>query len=194
MDSKNVTASKPKVTGSIHRAPLGTTLPTDATTALNEAFKSLGYVSEEGVSNSNTASSDKTKAWGGDVVLDAQTEKPDTFKWTLIEALNVEVLKSVYGDDNVSGDLEKGITVKANSQEQKEHAWVVDMILKDAVKRIVIPRGKVTEVGEIVYSSKAIGYGTTISASPDTAGNTHYEYIVATSSESSEEGTEQKSS
>ena len=44
-DAKNVTAAKPKVGGAVWRAPLGTTLPTDAKTALDKAFKSLGYIS-----------------------------------------------------------------------------------------------------------------------------------------------------
>lgn len=188
MDSNNVTASKPKITGAIYRAPVGTALPTDAVTALNAAFKSLGYVSGDGVTNANSPSSEQTKAWGGDVVLDSQTEKPDTFKWTLIEAMNPEVLKTVYGDKNVTGTLAEGITVKANREEQAVHAWVVDMILKGAVKRIVIPRGKVVEVDEIVYSSKAVGYGTKVSAYPDTSGQTHYEYIKANTETASEGG------
>ena len=34
-DAKKVTVSKPKVGGAVYRAPLGTTPPTDATTALD---------------------------------------------------------------------------------------------------------------------------------------------------------------
>lgn len=179
MDSKKVTAAQPKTGGAAFRAPVGTALPTDATTALNDAFESLGYLSVDGLVNANSPSSDKAKAWGGDTVLNFQTDKPDTFKFTMIEALNVAVLKSVYGDANVTGTMEAGITIKANSQDQEEYAWVFDMVLRGNVaKRIVIPQASVTEVAEIAYAdNKAVGYGTTISATPDTNGNTHYEYI-----------------
>lgn len=36
--------------GNVHVAPIGTVLPTNATMALNAAFKSLGYIDEDGVS------------------------------------------------------------------------------------------------------------------------------------------------
>lgn len=177
--AENVSTAKPAAGGAIYSAPKGTTLPTDVSTPLDPAFKSLGYISEDGMTNSNSPSSDSIKAWGGDTVVTTQTEKPDTFGYTLIEATNTDVLKEIYGDANVTGDLETGITIKANSKELSEHAIVADMILKDGVrKRVVVPSGKVTEVGDITYGdSDAIGYETTLSATPDETGNTHYEYI-----------------
>ena len=179
MDVKNVSAGKPKIGGAIFRAPLGTELPEDAKTALDAAFKELGYCSDDGITNSNSPETDNVKAWGGDTVLDLQTSKEDSFQYKLIEITNVEVLKAVYGDDNVTGTLDTGITVKANSNEAESCVWVFDMILKNAIKRIVVPSASVTEVADIVYKdSEAIGYETTIKATPDSSGNTHYEYIV----------------
>ena len=183
----NVSTGKPGVAGAIYRALLSgsPTIPTDSTTDLAEAFKCLGYVSEDGLTNSQSNDNEDIKAWGGDVVMTVKKSRKDTFKFKLIEVLSDEVLKTVFGDDNVTvtaatQSTPKKIAVASNNEDQPECCYVVEMVTQTGnPKRIVIPNGKVTEIGDIVYKDEeAVGYDITISAKADSSGNTHYEYLT----------------
>ena len=175
----NVSAGKPAVGGAASVAPLGTTLPTDATTALANTFKGLGYISEDGLVNANSPATEQIKAWGGDVVLTPMTEKQDTYQFTLIEVLNADVLGFVYGTGNVSGTLAAGITVEAKAEQDAGHVMVFDMIMRGGVlQRIVVPHAEITEIGDVEYTDgNATGYQVTITCFPDSEGVTHYTYI-----------------
>ena len=180
-NSAFVSTGKPKVGGAIFRAPKGTPLPTDATSELDKnVWKDIGFVSEDGVTNSNSRDSEDIKAWGGVTVLSSQTDVTDTWQAQFIEALNIEVLKMVFGEANVDGDLNNGITVTVNAVEAQEAAYVFDMILKGGVlKRVVLPCAKMSELGDTVYKDdEAIAYDVTLTALPDEQENMHYEYIV----------------
>lgn len=179
MNQKNVTWAKPKIGGAVFVAPIGTELPTDAVTELNTAFKNLGYLSDDGITNENSPETSFIKAWGGDTVLVQQTDKKDIFKLTLIEGLSVDVLKLIYGADNVIGNFKSGLTVEATNKEYESKTYVFEMIFKNnTLKRIVIPAGVITEIGEIKYGDEdAVGYEITILAYPDEAGTTHKEYF-----------------
>ena len=179
-----VSAGKPKVGGAIFVADTDATLPTSATATLASGFEGLGYCEESGVTQSRSSSTDSANAWGGDKVLITETDTEETTQFTLIEVMNINVLKEVFGADNVSGTLETGITIQSGADSHKARAWVIDMVLKnDALKRIVIPKGTVTEIGDVVYNdTDPIGYPITITAASDSSGNYHYEYIQAAGS------------
>lgn len=183
---ENVSTGKPKIGGAIFKAPYGTTLPTSANEELNAAFVNLGYCSDDGLTNSNSPEFEDHKAWGGDVVYSSQTEKPDTFNFSLIEILNPEVLKMIYGENNVEGeDVSSGIHVEATSEEAEECSYVFDLILRgNVLKRIVIARGKVTEVGDITYSDEDLAaYEATITCYPSgSKGKTHDEFMLKVNS------------
>lgn len=176
----NVSVGKPKIGGAAFAAPAGTAAPVNAVSELSQAYKGLGYISDEGVKNNGERSVNKIKAWGGDIVATVQTEKTDSFTMTFIESLNDNVMKMVYGKNNVSGDLSSGLTVLVNSTELDEWVLVIDMVLAagTVAKRLVIPKAKVDSISEITYEDEdVIGYQCEITALPDSAGNTHYEYF-----------------
>ena len=178
-NSANVSVGKPLAAGGIFAGPTTATIPTDATTALT-GFTGLGYVSEDGLTNTVETDTESIQAWGGDTVLTVRTSRTETFAWTFIET-NADVLAEVYGPDNVSGDLESGLTVIHNNKELPRRAYVFEILMTgDRVKRIVVPNGQITEVGDVVYTDgEAIGYEVTLSTFPDEDGNTVYEYVAS---------------
>lgn len=176
----NVTTGKPNPSGAVFVAPKGTTLPTDASTAIDTTkYTCLGYVSEDGLKNANEINVSNIKAWGGLIVYSSLDEFTDTFSLALIETLNVDVLKTVYGDANVSVDGGGKISVTVKSEMPSEKVFVFDLALRDGTaKRIIISDGIITSREEISYTdSDAVAYGITITAFPDASGSTHTEYI-----------------
>ena len=177
----NVTTGKRRVDGGIYFAAAGTTVPTDATTSLAAAFKNLGYVSEDGVTNTLSKDTNEIKEWGGDTVDTVLTGQTDTFKFKFIESFNTDTLKCIYGTSNVT-ESSGAITVTVKATDAPSGVYVIDMIQRGGrMKRIVIPNGKITELGDIVYKAdEAVGYDVTLAANLDSSGNTHYEYVGAT--------------
>ena len=181
-DTNYATTGKPKVGGAVFRAPVGTALPTNAYGKLDAGFVTMGAISEDGVTNDGSRTTEDIKDWEGNTVLTPQTEKTDKFKMSFLDTKRLAVLQAIYGDDNVSGTLETGITVKANAAELSEYVWVIDMVTTGGdPKRIVIPRGKITEIGEITYKpGEAVLFESTITAFPGSGSDqdTHKEYIM----------------
>lgn len=178
-DATKVSFGKPKSTGAVFVAPIGSTLPTNATTALDAAFKNLGYVSEDGLVNSIETDTENINAWGGDLVLVGQTNYMETFMVNLLET-NPDALKAFYGTDNVTvvGDA---ITINANSAQLPQCIVVFEIIMTGGrVKRIVVPLAQfVDRSAEITYvDGEAITYPILWQAYPDTSGNSHKEYIA----------------
>lgn len=182
-DASNVSFGKPKATGAVFVAPAGTSLPTDATTALNVAFKPLGYVSEDGLVNSVETDTENVNAWGGDLVLVGQTSFMETFMVNLIET-NADALKVYYGEDYVTVDG-TNITITQNSAQLPSVVVVFELVLTGGrVKRIVVPTAQIVDrSGEITYvDGEPISYPALFQAYPDGEGNTHTEYIAVIAS------------
>lgn len=182
-DVLNVLAGKPLTTGGVLRNPdTSGTLPTDATEALDAGLIALGYIGSDGLTETIDRTTNKIKAWGGDVVKVVQTDFSVTYGLTFFETINADVLKAVHHDDNVTTTAASPSNgtqqaIKINSLELPKSEWVFEVKDGDARIRIVVPLGQITAVGEITYSDEAvIGYPVTIEAFPDASGNQAYKY------------------
>lgn len=180
-NASNVSFGKPKATGGVWIAPAGTTLPTDGTTALATAFVNMGYISEDGYVQSIETDTEEIQAWGGDTVLTEQSSYSETHTVNFIET-NVDTLKVIYGASNVT-QAGSTITVHSTGKALEEHVVVIELVLTGGrIKRVVIPRAKIADRGgDITYDdTTAIAYPAVFSASPNSNGDYHIEYIAAT--------------
>lgn len=178
----NVTTGKRRVSGGIFWAPPGTALPTDATTALAAAFRNVGYVGEDGLTNSKSRETMNVKEWGGETVASEVTSQDESLKWKSIEYLNVDTLKAVYGAENVTVDGSGNITIVSKAGTFGQGVWAVDMALSGGrLERIVVPDGNFTDMGDIVYvGTDAVAFDLTLACNYDaTVGGTMVKYISA---------------
>ena len=188
--ARNVSVGRPnlEVSGGILVAPTGSTRPVDAETALDAAYVPLGYVGEDGVTETSERSTEEIRAWGGVKVRSVQTEYGCSISLTLIESRRAETLRTVFGEDNVvvSGGV---IAVKRNEKVLPHRQWVIDMKDGENARRLDIGYGQITEVGDVTYvDGEAISYEVTISCDPDDNGDSLIEYLSDPEGDGSGEG------
>lgn len=173
----NVSTTKGVAGGYFYSAPSTATVPTDITTALPADFVNLGFISEDGVTESIETDSESMVDMNGDTVYTASSSRTETITATLIEVKEA-ALKEIYGHDMVttSNDL---ITVKHGSHTASERIYVLELVLRDGRRwRQVVPAGQVTEVGEMsLASGELAGREITITCNVDANGVSVYDYI-----------------
>lgn len=163
------------VTGAIYFAPTGTTLPTDATTALHASFlaNNLGYISEGGITQSISEDITDIKAWqDAAVVRKIQTGHDVTYQFGMLETASGPL--AVFFGNFTAGAVE----LDGSSLPRRSYVIQIDDGGNDI--RIVIPDGQVTERGDITYANAdAVIYDVTITAFPDASNNKAYIYYAS---------------
>ncbi len=156
------------ITGELSVAPVGTAAPTNSTSALNAAFVGLGYVSEDGVTETPNDSVENIVAWqNATVVRAATTEDFWTFQMVLIETKGA-VLELYYKGSEVEVVAAGQWKLEVAGAQADPRAFVLDVIDGSKHIRTHIPNGEVTERGEITNASgEVIGYDITITAYAD---------------------------
>lgn len=109
LDSSKATFSKPwasedgKHIGLLWVAQIGTTLPTDLTTALDPAFRGMGYISEDGLTEAAPFSEgDSVVDSGNTTVLTADPTFQKQWSGAFLQVADEDVLRTLWGDENVT--------------------------------------------------------------------------------------------
>lgn len=141
------------VTGNVYVAPVGTTLPTDVSTPLESAFKEVGHVSEDALTESLDISTEILKSWQRPTgIRTLTTEVSWTFQFQMMETspLNLELF---YGDADTTVSGGVATTAIKAWPVGKPYAMVIEITDGDVVTRFALPRIEVGERGEVNHTN-----------------------------------------
>lgn len=150
------------VSGMFYHAPAGTALPATASETLAQEWKEVGYVSQDGLSVSVSASTDSIKDWGNRSVRVFVTESEETAQSTVITTTK-ETLETVLGTANVSeasGTITASLSL-ATLPPEEAFLWR----MKDGDDMIIVgcTKGQVTALDSLSFQpGSAIAWTPTI--------------------------------
>jgi hypothetical protein len=168
LDADEVTVA---ITGEFHVAPVGTAAPVSAVATLDAGFKGLGFVSEDGITETPEESTETIKAWqNGTTVRTVISESAVRFELTLIQNSRDVVELYHKGSEVVFAngtDDSAGYKIDVKNPGPDPRSFVFDVIDGTKHLRIHIAKGEVVERGEIEYvNTNVIGYPVTIECTP----------------------------
>lgn len=167
-------------TGGLYRAPFGTSLPTDTTTAIPQPYVEMGWVDEDGVTISIDRPSTPQYSWGGFKVASLQQHYNPSLSFKFQQILDSDVLKAVHSDTNVtvtaattsSGTL---TTVTLNPKLNVNSVWVVSCYYQSETLRLAVPNARITTTRDLKLTHKSLAvWDATLELFPDTTGNFGY--------------------
>lgn len=181
MNAAQVTVGAAAATGAIFIAPKGTTLPTDATTALANTYVLLGFTSDEGVQISEDSSTESIRAWEGrSNVFTIRSEYTETVSFTPIQC-NADVAKLTWGDDMVVVGSNGAITAKHHGRTLEPVVIAIETTPREGIVRRYCGTFQLTERGEVTLDGTQVdGRQLSFTANADTNGVTLYEYTAFT--------------
>ncbi|WP_455713714.1 phage tail tube protein [Streptomyces xanthochromogenes] len=174
--SLNANAVRVAITGAAYVAPPKSKLPTDATSPWDAAFTDIGWISDDGITESNSSDTSEIKGWqGGQTVRKVVSSSEMTFQFTAIETSKTVLELYHKGSKVVTTTGKSVLAVKAPGPDRRSFGF--DVIDGNSHIRIVIPDGEVTETGDITYKGdEAVGYELTVTAYPAADGTVAIKY------------------
>ena len=166
--------------GGVSYAPLGTTLPTDATTALDVAFKPLGPISAEGIRPATETNVEKPKEWDGSTLANLLTDESRSFEITFLGMFEKNLQEFRAGTANVTAGATAGdpkLSVLDKGGKPAACVLVLEMKFQDKPIRYVLGNADPVITGEEpIVSGALMGLTMSVEALKDSSGVRVYEY------------------
>jgi hypothetical protein len=159
----------------VYAGPTSTTAPTNPTATLNAGFRALGLLSEDGLTESRDEDTTDHYAWGGILVRTTRSKHKRTFVVTALEDNDVVFdLANPGSDTSTSG----GVTTRTvHVPSTNRQSFVIQLSDGSTLKRIYIPTGEISAVGEKKYYDAEMAMTElTINVYPDTSGVLYKEF------------------
>ena len=150
------------VSGMFYHAPAGTALPATADATLDAAWAEVGYVSQDGLTVSISASTDSIRDWANRSVRFFVTDSEETAQSTVITTTQ-ETLETVLGADNVTASNDTVTASLSLATLPPEEAFLWRM--KDGDDMIIVgcTKGQVTALDSLSFQpGSAIAWTPTI--------------------------------
>jgi len=159
LNAKHVYAPTPNqsaTTGACAIAEVGVTAPADAKSALPSSdWDTSGYVDENGISVTVTRTTTPIRDWSKGVVRNILTEFGGAIAVNFLQVDQFSA-ERMFGASNVtvtpaSTTAGEMVKVSIGSELPPIEAWCFSMKDGDARIRVFVPRGQMTEVGEMAF-------------------------------------------
>lgn len=174
------TPDQTKTTGAVAVAPLGTTAPADARTALPNAWESGGYIDENGIALGISKSFTAIKDWAQSVVRKALTDFDGTIALSFLQ-VDQFAAERILGEDNVTVTAAtqtagQNIKMAIGAQVAPAESWCFSMKDGDRRVRVYVPNGQITEIsGDVSFTPGAANvWPCTLSCYDDGTGHSIY--------------------
>lgn len=159
----NEDAVRVGVTGTVYVAPVGTALPTDVTTALNAAFQSVGFISEDALTEGLEVTTERLRAWQRPVGLRTLTTDVEwTFAFSMMETSPL-VLELYY--PGAESEVASGVatTTISATPTNTQRAMVIELEDGDVITRYALPVVEIGDREEIEHTNtNGTMYGVTV--------------------------------
>jgi hypothetical protein len=167
LDANNV---RVPYTGAARVAPVGTAAPTGSTGVFGAGWVDLGYIHEDGITETPNADWNEVRAWQGRTVVRRTLTSSDVqWQFQLIEQKQ-ETLELYYTGAVMTQTSGQDARLDIVAPSWDPRAFALDLIDGTIHERIIIPQATVTDRGEITYNgTDAIAYDVTITALPSGA-------------------------